>query len=431
MSFRSFVETLEKENRICKFTKPISKKFEIAAALNELGENPAIFEKVKESEFKVCGNIVASKNAIADYFGISIEQIIPKMIKALGSPSKPKIVSNAPCHEIEMEVDLDKLPILFHCEKDGGNYVSSGIIFAKDKELGQNASFHRAMQISKNKLGLRILQRDLDSMIKKNGGELDVTMTIGNSPNVLLAAATSTALGKDEMEIANSLEPLSVVKSKTNDVLIPADSEFVLEGRITKELHSEGPFVDLTETYDIVRQQQVFEVKKSYHRKNAIWQALLPGKFEHKLLMGMPREPTIFNEVNKSGVKCKNVYINPGGCSWLHAIVQIEKHSENDAKTAIEAAFRGHASLKHVFVVDTDINILDPLEVEWALATRFQADRNLLVKTHEKGSSLDPSADPNTRETTKAGFDLTKPLVIKGKNFEKAVFPKIDLKKFY
>ncbi len=431
MSFRSYIEKIEKENKIQKFSKTVSKKFEAAAILNGLGEKPVLFEKIKESEFKVCGNIFASKQSIAEYFGISTEAIIPKMIKALASPSKPKIVPSAPCHEIEMEVDLDKLPILFHCEKDGGNYISSGIIFAKDKELGQNASFHRAMQISKNKLVLRILQRDLDALIKKNAGELDVTMAIGNSPNVLLAAATSTALGKDEMEIANSLEPLTVVKSKTNDVMIPAESEFVLEGRITKELHSEGPFVDLTETYDIVREQQVFEVKKIFHRKNPIWQALLPGKLEHKLLMGMPREPTIYEEVNKTGVKCKNVYINPGGCSWLHAIVQIEKNSEDDGKKAIEAAFKGHASLKHVFVIDTDINILDPLEVEWAIATRFQADRDLLIKTHEKGSSLDPSSDPNTRETTKAGFDLTKPLVIKGKNFEKAIFPKVDLKKFY
>ena len=258
-------------------------------------------------------------------------------------------------------------------------------------------------------------------------GQVDVAICIGNPPNVLAAAATSVELGVDELEIANALEPLQVVRARTVDLLVPAECEFVLEGTVYLDRrHAEGPFVDLTETYDVVRQEPVFVVKAITHRKDAIWQALLPGALEHKLLMGMPREPTIFRKVNEV-VRCLDVNVNPGGCSWLHAIVQIDKQAEDDGKKAIQAAFAGHRSCKHVFVVDRDIDIYDPLEVEWAMATRFQGDRDLVVKEREPGSSLDPSAEAGTHLTTKVGFDLTKPLEAKGKTFDRAPFPQVDL----
>jgi UbiD family decarboxylase len=231
----------------------------------------------------------------------------------------------------------------------------------------------------------------------------------------------------NELEIANTLEPLQVVKAKTVDVLVPAESEFVIEGTIDLDrLHAEGPFVDLTETYDVIRQQPVLTVWAITHRKDAIWHALLPGALEHKLLMGMPREPTIYKKVNEV-VRCLDVNVNPGGCSWLHAIVQIDKQHEDDGRKAIEAAFAGHRSCKHIYVVDRDINIYDPLEMEWAMATRFQGDRDLIIQERTPGSSLDPSADAGTHLTTRVGFDLTCPLETKGKSFSKAQFPQVDL----
>jgi len=259
---------------------------------------------------------------------------------------------------------------------------------------------------------------------------VDVAICIGNAPNVLAAAATSVDLGVDELEIANALEPLQVVKAVTSNILIPAETEFVIEGTIyLDKTHAEGPFVDLTETYDVIRQEPVLEVKAITHRRDAVWHALLPGALEHKLLMGMPREPTIFRKVNEVA-RCLDVNVNPGGCSWLHAIVQIDKQNEEDGKKAIEAAFVGHSSCKHVYVVDKDIDIYNPLEVEWAMATRFQGDRDLLIRERARGSSLDPSADSGTYLTTRLGFDLTAPLDTAGKSFRKADFPVVDLEKF-
>ncbi|MFX0033111.1 MAG: UbiD family decarboxylase [Promethearchaeota archaeon] len=433
MGFRDYLNKIDEKGILKKVDTEVSKKLEISGILKVLEPTPILFNHVKHSNFRVVGNMFCTKNSIASYFDITPAELIPKLSKAILNSKEPKVISAAPCQEIvESSVDLDKIPILFHCENDGGNYISSAVVVTRDPDYGQNLDFHRAMQFSKEKFATRVVKgRHFDKFLEKNG-ELDVAFCIGNPPNILIAGATSVDLGVDELTIANALEPIEVVKAKTVDLLVPAEAEFILEGRVyLEEKHSEGPFVDLTETYDVVREEPIFEVKKITHRKDAIWQALLPGALEHKVLMGMPREPTIFNKVNDIGVKCLDVNINPGGCSWLHAIVKINKQSEDDGKKAIQGAFAGHSSCKHVFVVDEDIDIYDPLSVEWAMATRFQGDRGMIIKDKEPGSSLDPSAEPGTKLTTKIGFDLTKPLLTKGKDFNKAYFPKVNLKKYF
>ena len=433
MGFREYLGQIDEKGILRKVDKEVSKKLEISGILHATEPTPVIFNNVRESEFRVIGNMFCTKNAIASYFGITPADLIPKMTKSIDNRSEPEVVSTAPCQEVvEETVDLDQVPILHHCEKDGGPYISSAVVVTRDPEYGQNMDFHRAMQYSKNQLATRIVRgRHFHKFLEKNG-ELDVAFCVGNTPNVLVAAATSVDIGIDELQIANALEPLSVVKAKTVDLTIPAEAEFVLEGRVyLEETHAEGPFVDLTELYDMVREEPIFEVKKITHRKDAIWQALLPGMLEHKVLMGMPREPTIFKKVTEAGIKCLDVNINPGGCSWLHAIVQIDKQNEEDGKKAIQGAFAGHTSCKHVYVVDKDIDIYNPLSVEWAMATRFQGDVDMIVKDKEPGSSLDPSAEPETKMTTKIGFDLTAPRVVKAKSFGKAEFPKVDLRRYF
>ncbi len=431
MGLREYIERLEKEGVLLKIGKSVSKQLEAAGLLKTAEPRPVLLEKVKETPgYRIMGNIFCTKDSIASYLGISASDLIPTLTHAIEHRSSPEVVEKAPCQEIvEPKVNLSKVPILLHNKRDGGPYISSAVVVTAHEDYGQNLDFHRAMQISKDRMSTRIVaRRDFHTFLEKKG-ELPVAFCVGNSPNILVAAATSVDIGINELEIANALEPIRVVKTKTSELLIPADCEWVLEGRVyLNERYDEGPFVDLTGTYDVVRQEPVFEVKCITHRKDAIWQALLPGAFEHKVLMGMPREPTIFRKVVEAGVKCLDVNINPGGCSWLHAIVKIDKRKEEDGKHAIAAAFAGHRSCKHVFVVDKDIDIYDPLQVEWAMATRFQGDRDLVVKPKERGSSLDPSGEPDTHQTTKMGFDLTKPL--KGTGFDLALFPEVDLKDY-
>ncbi|MCW4052116.1 MAG: UbiD family decarboxylase [Candidatus Bathyarchaeota archaeon] len=434
MGFRSFLEQLDKAGELTRIGKEVSTEYEMAGIIDALGEKPVFFEKVKESGIPVVAGLVSSKELIARGLNIKKAQLLHKLSTAIENPLPPDVVEKGECQEIvEKTVDLTKLPIMRYTEKDGGKYIASAIAIIKDPELGRNTCFHRLMLIDKNKFVARIVEeRGTDTALKKSGGELDIAMCIGNSTAVLLAAATSLPKGVDEMGMANVLEKTELVKCKTVDVEVPRDCEIVLEGRITKEKASEGPFLDLTGIVDKVRQQPVIEIKCITHRENPIYQTILAGRNEHKFLMGMPKEPTIFNEVNKV-CECKDVYITPGGCSWLHAVVQIKKQGPDDGKKAIEAAFEGHKSLKHCVVVDEDINIYDQNDVEWAVATRFQADKAAVILPNQRGSSLDPSGDlteGKKARTCKMGLDATIPLKEIGKGFGKEGYRKVDLKKF-
>ncbi len=435
MTLRSHIEQLQKSGELTKITKPVSTEYEIAGIINALGEKPVYFENVKESTYPVVAGLVSSKDLICRSLGITREQLLPKLLNAIEHPVAPQVVSKAACQEVvEKDVDLTKLPIMHYTEKDGGKYIASAVSIVKDPQTGaRNMCFHRLMLKDKNHFVARIVEhRGTDTALAKAGGELEIAICLGNSTAVLLAAATSLPTGVDELAMANALEKTDLVKCKTVDLEVPADAEFVFEGKITKEKVTEGPFLDLTGIVDRSRQQPIVEIKCITHRQKPIYQTILAGKNEHKFLMGMPKEPTIFKEVSKV-CQCKDVYITPGGCSWLHAVVQIKKVNADDGKKAIDAAFKGHGSLKHCVIVDEDINIYDPNDVEWAIATRFQADKCSVILSNQPGSSLDPSGDLSEGKkatTAKAGLDATAPLATTGKGFKKEDYVKVDLNKY-
>lgn len=414
MNMREFVDTLDKRGLLVRIKRPVDVKYEMATLMKMLDGKPVLFEQVKGSSMSVVANICSSRELIALGLGIGKGEIISKLTEAVDHPKDPKVVKAKDYKEID--VDLTKLPILTHYSLDGGPYISSSIVVARDPELGLNASFHRMMVIGKDKVVIRILPRHFDEFLKR--GDREFAICIGNSMPVLVASAVSAELGKSELSIANALAETNLAELGEHRV---PESEIIMIAEMADETHDEGPFIDLTETPDIVRKQRVAKIKKMFVKKNPIYHALLPGALEHKFLMGMPREPTIFREVSKV-CKCKDVLITPGGCMWLHAVVSLRKKAPDDGRKAIEAAFKGHKSLKHVWVVDDDIDIHNPNEVEWAMATRFQGDRDIVTK-REKGSSLDPSSDLETRETTKMGFDLTIPAGRDPKDFKKPELP--------
>ncbi|UCD26306.1 MAG: UbiD family decarboxylase [Candidatus Bathyarchaeota archaeon] len=434
MGFRSFLEQLDKNGELTRIREQVSTEYEMAGIIDALNENPVYFEKVKESSIPVVAGLISSKDLIARALNTKRTQLLRKLSSAIENPLPPNVVEKGECQEIvEKDVDLTKLPIMRYTEKDGGKYIASAIAIVKDPEFGRNTCFHRLMLLDENKFVARIVEeRGTDTAVKKSGGELDIAICIGNSTPVLLAAATSLPKGVDELGMASALEKTELVRCKTIDVEVPRNCEIVLEGRITKERAPEGPFLDLTGIVDKVRQQPVIEVNCITHREKPIYQTILAGRNEHKFLMGMPREPTIFTKVNKV-CECKDVYVTPGGCSWLHAVVQIKKRNPDDGKKAIKAAFEGHKSLKHCVVVDDDINIYDLSKVEWAISTRFQADKDAVILPKQRGSSLDPSGDLTEGKkatTCKMGLDATVPLKKTGKGFKIEEYRKVDLSKF-
>lgn len=382
-----------------------------------------LFKKIKGYDYQIVTGICGSRDVIASWFDTTREKLLFKISDAIQNPKEYEIVENAPCFE-EKSKDLDDIPLLKYHEKDGGEYITSGVVICQDPESKRfNAAFHRMMKIGKNKLVARICNRDTLKFFKKYSGGMPVSIVIGHDPSVLIPGAISAG-DTEELKIMSAFRPLKVAKC-TNDLLVPAEAEIVIEGRVTTENADEGPFVDISGTYDVIRKQPVIEVDKIWHRKEPIYHALLPGGNEHRLLMGMPREPTIYNEVSKI-CPVRGVNISTGGCSWLHCVISIKKQKEDDGKKACEAAFKGHSSLKHCIVVDEDIDPFNMEEVEWAIATRFQADKQSFTKK-EGGSSIDPSTAgqdtvPGTdrRLTCRVGIDATIPFGLNRDKFEKA-----------
>jgi len=402
MNLREFVDLLEEKGRLKRITKEVDPVYEVAALMEEAGDTPLYLENVKGSVIPCITNICSSRELVALGLDCAPNEILGKISEAVRNGKEPSSVKAKGYKEIKNS--LEKLPILTHQPIDGGAYISSAMAVANDKEYGRNLSFHRAMKIDNQHLVFRILDRHLMDYMKR--GLKEFAYCNGVSVPVLLGAATSFGIEEDEMAVANALAESPVIELAGH--VIP-QSEVVMICEFTGEMHDEGPFVDLTETPDIIRKQPVAQIKRIFIREDSVFHALLPSGPEHKVLMGMPREPTIFNSVNKI-VDCKDVFMTHGGGSWLHGAVSIKKKNEDDGLKAIDAAFEGHKSMKHVWIVDDDIDVTNPADIEWAMATRFQANKGIVIKTGVKGSSLDPSADPETRETVKVGFDCTMPL---------------------
>ncbi len=432
MSLRSFLEDLEERGDLVRVEEKASTRFDIAYILREFADGPALlFENVEGFNVRIVGNVASTRRRIYASLGVSQASFYKRMLDAYRGFSYPKIVRDAPVMEVTEQPNLLKIPVLTHYEKDAGPYITSAVVAARspDGEV-ENVSIHRLLVLDEKHLAIRLVPRHLYRlwrMAKEEGKDLDVGIAIGVHPAIMLAAASSPPFGVSEYGIANELldRKLRLVRCKSVDAYVPSDAELVLEGRIShKKEVLEGPLVDMTGTYDVQRMQPVVEIVNVSHRENYIYQALLPGGPEHRLLMGLPREVAIYEAVSKVVPNIKAVNLSEGGCGWLHAIISVEKQTEGDAKNAILAAFAAHGSLKHVIVVDADIDVYDLSSVEWALATRFQADEDLIMIRNIRGSTLDPSANQESGLTTKLGIDATKPLSKPQEGFHRAHIPR-------
>ncbi|MDR2866417.1 MAG: UbiD family decarboxylase [Methanomassiliicoccaceae archaeon] len=369
------------------------------------------------------GNIYSTRAKVAEAMNIGPSYISEHLAKAIACPRPVKIIDKPAFRKNNVPVDLTSLPAPKYFPEDGGRYITAGVIIAEWNGV-RNISFHRMMIIGRDKLAVRLVPRHLYTMhkaAKAAGKDLNVAICIGLRPEVLLAAATSTDYGIDELEIASAMcessfkKPLEVGRCD-NGILVPADADHVFEARITADETKEGPFVDITGTYDHIRDQPIIEIDKAWTSDRPLFHMLLPGGNEHYLFMGLPREPMILRTVRQAVPRTHAVRLTEGGCCWLHGVVSITKNKEGDGTNAIMAAFTGHPSMKQVIIVDSDINIFDDRQVEWAVATRFQGNRMLRIPD-AAGSSLDPSAGATT---WKIGIDATRPLDADEKMFRKA-----------
>jgi UbiD family decarboxylase len=367
---------------------------------NDLNDKPFI---VSVEGKKVASNFIATREMLCDYLGIHKENLA-EFLSGISYTGKLEFSDENPFKKMNWE--LSDLPIPQYFPKDGGRYITAGVVIAKDDSDNYNACIHRLMILDSRRMAVRLVPPRHTYLLWKDAAErredLPILIAIGTHPLFLLAASTRVPKGKEFGYAASLMNGLKLYK--VNGLLTPM-AEIVISARITPEKAKEGPFVDITATYDKVRDEPVVEVDAIYAREDPIFYSILPGGYEHQVLMGIPYEPAIYKAVSNV-CKVKNVVLTPGSKHYFHAIVQIEKNTEGDGKNAILAAFSAHPSLKHVIVVDEDIDVYNHEDVEFAIATRFQADRDLVLIKGARGSSLDPSANEDGT-TTKWGVDAT------------------------
>lgn len=405
---------LENTEDIIEINDELSCEFEVAKVLRQYPKDTVILTNVKNSEIPVVSGICNTREKIAKSINCEVNEITSKIIEASDNPIKVENFTDFSEYNTT-EADLSKLPILTHYKRDGGAYITSGVVFARDPETGiQNASIHRMMVLDDKRLAIRIVPRNLYTYFQKAqklNKDLEIAIAIGMDAAILLASTTSIPIDYNEMDVANAFKNGELTLIKTESELEVPQADIILEGKISvTETTAEGPFVDLTDTYDIIRDQPIITLSKMHIKKdNPCYHAILPAGFEHKLLQGLPQEPRIYKSVKNAVPTVETVALTEGGCCWLHAVISINKQTEGDGKNAIMAALSAHPSLKHAVVVDTDVDVFDPQDVEYAIATRVKADRDIMIVPNVRGSSLDPVAESDGT-TTKLGVDATKSL---------------------
>ncbi len=381
---RNFIEKMREEGRVIDIEEPCSTVFEAPKRASETDD--LIFFHKLDGDKKGVMNVTASRASLSCALGIPEPDIVPR----LAATGQNGAITEGACLNMSTP-DLGLLPVMKHFPLDAGRYLTSAVVFSHYGGI-ENASIHRMQVLDETRLAARLVEgRHTHSLLQDalaDGERLPVAITIGTHPAVTFASCTRVPQGKEMPYAAELLGGEIELNTCSNGVRVP-DAEIVLEGYIGGETTEEGPFVDITGTYDPVRQGPVIEITGMHMKYDAIYHGILPAGNEHKILMGMPYEPKIFQAV--AGVtRVKNVVLTTGGCGYLHGIVQIKKSTQGDAKNAIMAAFAAHTSLKHVVVVDEDINPFCMEDVEYAIATRVRADRDVMVIAGVRGSSLDP-----------------------------------------
>jgi 2,5-furandicarboxylate decarboxylase 1 len=429
MNLRQYLQKLSDRGALRTVRAEANPYLEIPAMLHQDPDTPILFERAKGCESRVTGNLYTSRERLAEAIGAAPGEFLMTVSGAVKERRACPLTQTPACQEkVWRNADLRQLPILRHFADDGGPFVTAGLLVVDDPQYGRNVAFHRLMVVGKNRVTTRVVEgRGTWKALQNTKGECEVAICIGAPAHVMLTGAMSVPDGVDELEVAQALASTPVARCLTNSLEVPAESEIVIEGRFTGKMGNEGPFVDLTGTWDFVRQQPVIEVDAITSRADAIYEALMPAMLEHKALMGIPREADIFRALGRI-CRCLDVRVTPGGCSWLHAVIRIDKQRDDEPKGIIEAAFRAHQSLKMCTVVDADIDPLDPLQVEWAIATRFQADRDTVILADRPGSSLDPSAlhVAGAKSTgAKLGLDATMKGADRSK-YQKAFFPALN-----
>jgi len=380
-SFRGYLANLKKNGELLEIGKPTDAR-DIAALVAQ-SEKALLFKNVIGYSMPVVSGLLQSRSRIAIGMGVAYDKIEAQLRGAMDRPIKPARVRRAPVKEVirtKDKVDLFELPVPIFSLMDGGPMITGGIVIAEDPEYGINAGMYRLMLKERNLAGIDIvtpnnLRRFAERAMEKKK-PLPISVSIGVHPYEMVAATFKANLGVNELTFAGGLRgrPLQLADGETIPVPCIAGAEIVLEGEILPDgwVYPEGPFCEFNRLMGGIHKNPHVRIKAIMHRKDAVYYALhMPWE---NIWMSAPiYEAAAWRVLHEAGVQATAINVTPGGCCHWHIVAAIKK-TAGDAKNAIMALL-SIADIKHVVVTDDDIDVFNPIDVEWALATRVQADR--------------------------------------------------------
>ncbi|HZJ90482.1 MAG TPA: UbiD family decarboxylase [Oscillospiraceae bacterium] len=437
---RTFIDKLRQHDRIACIEKEVDWDVELGsvlATLEKTGGKAGYFENVKGSKFAVAGGMLSSMQNVALALDCDISEITRFIENRLNKPVESIVVQNAPCQEnvlLGSDANLLDLPIPRHAPGDGGRFITGGVIFSKrpGEPSRQNLSFQRMHIKEGDKAGIMINEwrhlRDFMEEAQAKGEKLPISVVSGADPVIYIAAGLRSDL--DEISLAGGLrgEAIPMVKSVTNDIMVPAKAEFVIEGVIDPEqLELEGPLGEFTGHYSEPWNSPVFHLTAITHRNDAIYQTINGGSFEHiNLGNSLPREPLLHHFCSYVSSGVLDVHIPAYGSGFL-AIIQIKKKNPGEPKNIALAAMMTYVNIKNVIVVDGDVDIYNASDVMWAISTRVKSEEDIFYVPNSQGHELDPSSNERGVQT-KMGIDATKDE--SSRWHERVVYSQVDLKEY-
>jgi len=413
---RTFLDVLERHGRLTKLSRPVDPHAEIGALVIEAERRgqAVLFESVRGSAMRVVGNVVGDRTMLALALGVEPGAAVPVFLERSRRRLPPTFSAEAPVRDVVLTgdaVDVRQLPLVVLSEHDAAPYSTAGLVIAKDPDTGiRNVSFNRMMLRRRDEFGIRMMAPQhlgqLYDRAAARGQALPVAVAIGNHPAELVAGATTIAFGDDELALAGALrgEPLEITGGVTVDVEAPARAEIVLEGEILRGvLEPEGPFGDFMQFYIPVTPNHVMRVTAVTHRRDPIFQTMHAGQAEDTTLLAISREAQLYEAIAAAGADVREVSLTP---TILGGAVAIRKRFEGEPKQVLAAAFGRYRWLKVCVVVDEDVNVFDPVDVAWAIATRARLGSGLLHVPDVPGLPR----DPHGMHAGKLGIDATIPL---------------------
>ena len=426
---RSFLRELARQDELVEIKRPVDPNIEMSAVINEARGKAVLFQHVIGSSVPVVGNVFGNWRKVEIALGARGRNLLPLFNQRMQNLIPPRLVETGPVKDrilLGDAMDLWQLPLPKVNELDGGRYIDGGVIISRDPEYGYNLSLQR-LQVKRSRQSCILAHsNDMGEYIRraeKRGEPLEIAVAIGVDPALHMASQSARGqIQLDEYEIAGAIRggPIDVVLGETVNLHVPALAEIILEGVIRPgRREAEGPFGEFTGYYTSLEENQcpVIEYTAMTTRKDPFYQTIYLGRpqanppaQEGVFMTALPKAYSVYRIISNLA-DVSDVYFPPGGCGMFHCVVAIKKRRNDDGKLVMKAVLERPGPVKFLIVVDDDIDVRNPHEVEWAMATRSQCDVDTI--TSSGFTPLDPSVLKHSdKKSSKFAIDATRPLGI-------------------